>query len=184
MERIKRARLKEFVILKADEWEGGIVIRTGGGTTVCTQNCLSWRLPRTVAGSHARTRRHQVAVGSHHALSHSEVRKGLWASQRDSTQLAQRAADLHTVTTPSRTTRLPCSGWCGRVGVWACGTGLVGTGLAGSRCGGISVRAMAHTLVGSTAKHDESSPGMLRGLKPKQRSSRGLRKPMCTRPAG
>jgi hypothetical protein len=34
MERIERARLKEFVILKADEWEGGggIVIRTGGGT--------------------------------------------------------------------------------------------------------------------------------------------------------
>ena len=32
MERIKRARLKEFVILKAVEWEGGIVIRTGGGT--------------------------------------------------------------------------------------------------------------------------------------------------------
>jgi hypothetical protein len=32
MERLERARLKEFVILKADQWEGGIVIRTGGGT--------------------------------------------------------------------------------------------------------------------------------------------------------
>jgi hypothetical protein len=34
--------------------------------------------------------------------------------------------------------------------VWSCGRmpyGLVGTGLAGSRCGRISVRAMAHILV-------------------------------------
>ena len=105
----------------------------------------------------------------------SEVRVfGALGQQRDSTQLAQHAADFHTVTNPSRTTRLPCSGWCGRVAVWARGLALWW-----------NIRpSQAHILVSTTAKHDESSPGMLRGLKPKQRSSRGLRKPMCTRPAG
>jgi len=69
--------------------------------------------------------------------------------------------------------------------VWSCGR--MGSWALGSR-----VRAVVEypsepwrtSWSAPTAKHDESSPGMLRGLKPKQRSSRGLRKPMCTRPAG
>jgi hypothetical protein len=121
------------------------------------------------------------------SLAYSEVRGSLglgpWASSTtDSTQLAQRAAELHTVTTPRRTSRLPCSGWCGRVGVCRMGSWALGS----------RVRAVVEypsepwrtSWSAPTVKHDESSPGILRGLKPKQRSSRGLRKPMCTSPAG
>jgi len=109
--------------------EGGIVIRTGGGTT---QNCLSRRLPRCSQVAKSLSRTHALAgirspwgvIMISLAFGGKGV-FGAWglgaSSATDSTQLAQRAADLHTVTTPRRTSRLPCSGWCGRVGVWARG---------------------------------------------------------------
>jgi hypothetical protein len=132
MERIKRARLKEFVILKADEWEGWM----DSNPNRRGNHRLHTELPELATASHSRrlARSHSQASGRRGESSCSLASGGKEGPLGQPARLHTACSARCGLCTPSqpRAGRRDCPVWDGVV-VWACGRVALGSWGLGSR---------------------------------------------------